>query len=182
MPAAWLGRRYRFSRPPRQFAPVAGSRLEAVLATWARPAQASQAAVHAAACRSPPARRAVCWRLARRHTELVRRVTPRSQLEQVLLDYGVNDPVSLERPLRLIALPARLWPTSGVVSSDPGRRLVLAGTLLPAGWRDAGPGWGGTAGGRRGPGSAARVPGPGHDIGQNRRPGVSAGRSLRPCR
>ncbi len=117
--------------------------------------------VSAAACRSPPARRAGCWRLAKRHTELVRRLTPRNQLEQVLLDHGGTDPVLLERPPRLIALPARLWPTSGVVSPDPRRRLVPAGTLLPAGWRDAGPGWGGTAGGRRGARLGDQGPGPG---------------------
>ena len=34
---------------------------------------------------------------AERHTELARRLTPRSQLEQVLLDRGVKDPVLLER-------------------------------------------------------------------------------------
>ena len=92
------GLEYRFSRRPRQFARVPGSRVEAVLATYARSAEASQAAVHAAGrlaeATGAPSR---VLAAAERHTELARRLTPRSQLEQVLLDRGVKDPVLLER-------------------------------------------------------------------------------------
>ena len=92
------GLEYRFSRRPRQFARVPGSRVEAVLATYARSAEASQAAVHAAGrlaeATGAPSR---VLAAAQRHTELARRLTPRSQLEQVLLDRGVKDPVLLER-------------------------------------------------------------------------------------
>jgi hypothetical protein len=92
------GLEYRFSRRPRQFARVPGSRVEAVLATYARSAEASQAAVHAsgrlAEATSAPSR---VLATAQRHAELARRLTPRSQLEQVLLDRGVKDPVLLER-------------------------------------------------------------------------------------
>jgi hypothetical protein len=92
------GLEYRFSRRPRQFARVSGSRVEAVLATYARSAEASQAAVHAAGrlaeATGAPSR---VLAVAERHAELTRRLTPRSQLEQVLLDRGVTDPVLLER-------------------------------------------------------------------------------------
>jgi hypothetical protein len=92
------GLEYRFSRRPRQFTRVPGSRVEAVLATYARSAEASQAAVHAAGrlaeATGAPSR---VLAAAERHAELVRRLTPRSELEQVLLDRGVKDPVLLER-------------------------------------------------------------------------------------
>jgi hypothetical protein len=88
----------RLSRRPRQFTPAPGSRVEAVLATYARSAEASQAAVHAAErlaeATGAPSR---VLATAQRHAELARRLTPRSQLEQVLLDRGVKDPVLLER-------------------------------------------------------------------------------------
>ena len=77
---------------------VPGSRVEAVLATYARSAEASQAAVLAAGrlaeATGAPSR---VLATAQRHAELARRLTPRSQLEQVLLDRGVRDPVLLER-------------------------------------------------------------------------------------
>ena len=92
------GLEYRFSRRPRQLTPVPGSRVEAVLAAYARSAEASQAAVHAAGrlaeTTGAPSR---VLPAAGRHTELARRLTPRGQLEQVLLDRGVKDPVLLER-------------------------------------------------------------------------------------
>ena len=92
------GLEYRLSRRPRQFARVPGSRIEAVLATYARSAEASQAAVHAAGrlaeATGAPSR---VLAAADRHTELARRLTPRGQLEQVLLDRGVKDPILLER-------------------------------------------------------------------------------------
>jgi hypothetical protein len=92
------GLEYRFSRRPRQFARVPGSRVEAVLATYARSAEASQAAVHAAGrlaeATGAPSR---VLAAAERHTELARRLTPRSQLEQILLDRGVKDPMLLGR-------------------------------------------------------------------------------------
>jgi hypothetical protein len=92
------GLEYRFSRRRRQFTPVPGARVEAVLATYAWSAEASQAAVHAAGrlaeATGAPSR---VLAAAERHAELARRLTPRSQLEQVLLDRGVKDPVLLER-------------------------------------------------------------------------------------
>ena len=92
------GLEYRFSRRPRQFARVPGSRVEAVLAAYARSAQTSQAAVHAAGrlaeATGAPSR---VLAAAERHAGLARRLTPRSQLEQVLLDRGVKDPVLLQR-------------------------------------------------------------------------------------
>jgi hypothetical protein len=92
------GLEYRFSRRWPQFTPVPGSRVEAVLATYAQSAEASQAAVHAAGrlaeATGAPSR---VLAAADRHTELARRLTPRGQLEQVLLDRGVKDPVLLER-------------------------------------------------------------------------------------
>ena len=92
------GLEYRLSRRPRQFTPVPGSRVEAVLTTYARSAEASQAAVHAAGrlaeATGAPSR---VLAAAQRHAGLARRLTPRSQLEQVLLDRGVKDPVLLER-------------------------------------------------------------------------------------
>ena len=92
------GLEYRLSRRPRQFARVPGARVEAVLATYARSAEASQAAVQAAGrlaeATGAPSR---VLATAQRHAELARRLTPRSQLEQVLLDRGVTDPVLLER-------------------------------------------------------------------------------------
>ena len=92
------GLEYRFSRRSRQFTPAPGSRVEAVLATYARSAEASQAAVHAAGwlaeATGAPSR---VLAAAERHAELARRLTPRSQLEQVFLDRGVKDPVLLER-------------------------------------------------------------------------------------
>jgi hypothetical protein len=92
------GLEYRFSRRPRQFARIPGARVEAVLAAYARSAQASQAAVHAAGrlaeATGAPSR---VLAAAQRHTELARRLAPQSQLEQVLLDRGVKDPALLER-------------------------------------------------------------------------------------
>ena len=92
------GLNYRFSRRQHRFTPVPGSRVEAVLATYAQSAEASQAAVHAAGrlaeATGAPSR---VLAAADRHTELARRLTPHGQLEQVLLDRGVKDPVLLER-------------------------------------------------------------------------------------
>jgi hypothetical protein len=93
-----LGPEPRFSRRPCQFTPVPGSRVEAALAAYARSAAASQAAVHAAGrlaeATGAPSR---VLATAQRHADLARRLTPRSQLEQVLRDRGVTDPVLLER-------------------------------------------------------------------------------------
>ena len=92
------GLEYRFSRRPRQYTPVPGARVEAVLAAYARSAEASQAAVHAAGrlaeATGAPSR---VLAAAQRHAGLARRLTPHSQLEQVLLDRGVTHPVLLER-------------------------------------------------------------------------------------
>ena len=56
------GLEYRFSRRPRQLTPVPGSRVEAVLAAYARSAEASQAAVpRRGGLPKPPARPAACW-------------------------------------------------------------------------------------------------------------------------
>ncbi len=92
------GLEYRFSRRSRQVERVPGSRVEAVLATYARSAEASQAVVHAAGrlaeATGAPSR---VLAVAERHTELARRLTPPSQLEQVLLDRGIKDPALLQR-------------------------------------------------------------------------------------
>jgi hypothetical protein len=112
------GLEYRFSRRPRQFAPVPGSRVEAVLATYAQSAQASQAAVHAAGrlaeATSAPSR---VLAAAERHSELARRLTPRSHLEQVLLDRGVKDPVLLERAVAADRLTCQVM--ADVEASQP---------------------------------------------------------------
>ena len=113
------GLEYRFSRRPRQFTPVPGSRVEAVLATYARSAEASQAAVHAAGrlaeATGAPSR---VLAAAERHAELARRLTPRSQLEQVLLDRGVKDPVLLERAAAADRLTRQVM--ADVDASQPG--------------------------------------------------------------
>ncbi len=113
------GLEYRFSRRSRQFARVPGSRVEAVLATYARSAEASQAAVHAAGrlaeATGAPSR---VLAAAQRHTELARRLTPRSQLEQVLLDRGVKDPALLERAAATDRLTRQVM--ADVNASQPG--------------------------------------------------------------
>lgn len=87
-----------FSRRSRQFTPAPGSRVEAVLAAYARSAEASQTVVHTAGrlaeATGAPSR---VLTAAQQHTELAQRLTPRRQLEQVLLDRGVTDPVLLQR-------------------------------------------------------------------------------------
>ena len=117
------GLEYRFSRRPRQFARVPGSRVEAVLATYARSAEASQAAVHAAGrlaeATGAPSR---VLAAARRHAELARRLTPRSQLEQVLLDRGVKDPVLLERAAAADRLTRQVM--ADVDGSQPGSQAA----------------------------------------------------------
>jgi hypothetical protein len=68
------------------------------VATYARSAEASQTAVHAAGrlaeAIGAPSRVLAAAEL---HAGLARRLTPHSQLEQVLLDRGVKDPVLLKR-------------------------------------------------------------------------------------
>jgi hypothetical protein len=92
------GPEHRFSRRSRRFTPAPGLRVEAVLAAYARSAEASQAVVHTAGrlaeATGAPSR---VLAVAERHAELARRLSPRGQLEQVLLDRGVKDPVLLER-------------------------------------------------------------------------------------
>jgi hypothetical protein len=101
------GLEYRRSRRPRQFERVPGSRVETVLATYARSAEASHAALHAAGrLAEPTGAPSRVLATAHRHTELARRLTPRSQLEQLLLDRGVKDRCCLSVPPRRIASPA----------------------------------------------------------------------------
>jgi hypothetical protein len=92
------GPEHRFSRRSRRFTPAPGSRIEAVLAAYAQSAEATQAIVYTAGrlaqATGAPSR---VLAAAERHAELARRLTPRGQLEQVLLDRGVKDPVLLER-------------------------------------------------------------------------------------
>jgi len=117
------GLEYRFSRRPRQFARVPGPRVEAVLATYARSAEASQAAVHAmgrlAEATGAPSR---VLATAQRHAELARRLTPRSQLEQVLLDRGVKDSVLLERAAAADRLTRQVM--ADVDGSQPGSQAA----------------------------------------------------------
>ena len=117
------GLEYRFSRRSRQFTPAPGSRVEAVLATYARSAEASQAAVHAAGwlaeATGAPSR---VLAAAERHAELARRLTPRSQLEQVLLDRGVKDPVLLERAAAADRLTRQVM--AEVDGSQPGSQAA----------------------------------------------------------
>jgi hypothetical protein len=117
------GLEYRFSRRPRQFTPVPGSRVEAVLATYARSAEASQAAVHAAGrlaeATGAPSRVLAAAEL---HAGLARRLTPRSQLEQVLLDRGVKDPVLLKRAAAADRLTRQV--VAEVDASQPGSQAA----------------------------------------------------------
>jgi hypothetical protein len=117
------GLEYRLSRRPRQFERVPGSRVEAVLATYARSAEASQAALYAAGrlaeATGAPSR---VLATAERHTELSRRLTPRSQLEQVLLDRGVKDPGLLERAAAADLLTRQVL--ADVNGSQPGSQAV----------------------------------------------------------
>ena len=151
------GLEYRFSRRPRQFTPVPGSRVEAVLATYARSAEASQAAVHAAGrlaeATGAPSR---VLAAAERHAELARRLTPRSQLEQVLLDRGVKDPVLLERAAAADRLTRQVMAdVDGQSARIPGGGPCSQAGHYPQAGRGAGPGWSGTAGGRH-PGQGRR--------------------------
>jgi len=118
------GLEYRFSRRPRQFTPVPGSRVEAVLATYARSAEASQRAVHAAGrlaeATGAPSRVLAAAEL---HAGLARRLTPRSQLEQVLLDRGVKDPVLLERAAAADRLTRQV--VAEVDASQPGSQAAV---------------------------------------------------------
>ena len=117
------GLEYRFSRRPRQFARVPGSRVEAVLATYARSAEASQAALHAAGrlaeATGAPSR---VLAAAERHAGLARRLEPRSQLEQVLLDRGVKDPVLLERAAAADRLTRQVM--ADIDASQPGSQAA----------------------------------------------------------
>jgi len=128
------GLEYHLSRRSRQFTPVPGSRVEAVLATYAQSAEASQAAVHAAGrlaeATGAPSR---VLAAAERHTELARRLTPRGQLEQVLLDRGVKDPVLLERAAaadratrEVMAEVDRSQPGSQAATRAPGQTTTRA--------------------------------------------------------
>ena len=117
------GLEYRSSRRPRQFTSVPGSRVEAVLATYARSAEASRAAVHAAGrlaeAIGAPSR---VLAAAERHAELARRLTPHSQLEQVLLDRGVKDPVLLQRAAAADRLTRQVMAEADV--SQPGSQAA----------------------------------------------------------
>lgn len=80
---------------------------------------------------------------AERHAGLARRLTPRSQLEQVLLDRGVTDPVLLERAAAADRLTRQVM--ADAYASQP--RSPAATCAPPAGHhpragRGAGPGSG----------------------------------------
>jgi hypothetical protein len=125
------GLEYRLSQRPRQFARVPGSRIEAVLATYARSAEASQGAVQAAGrlaeASGAPSR---VLATAQRHAELARRLTPRSQLEQVLLDRGVKDPVLLGRAAAADRSTRQIM--AEVDASQPGSQATTRAPGRPA--------------------------------------------------
>jgi hypothetical protein len=149
------GLEYRFSRRPRQFAPAPGSRVEAVLATYARSAEVSQATVQAvgrlAEATDAPSRALAAAEL---HAGLARRLTPRSQLEQVLLDRGVKDPVLLERAAAADRLTRQVMAeVDASQPGSPGNDPCSRAAHYPRTGRGAGPGRSRTAAGRhRGPG------------------------------
>jgi hypothetical protein len=117
----------RFSGRRRQFTRVPGSRVEEVLAAYARSAEASQAAVHAAGrlaeATGAPGR---VLAAAERHAELARRLTPRRQLEQVLLDRGVKDPVLLEQAAEADRLTRRRAHAAAPELAKAGRAAYAA--------------------------------------------------------
>jgi hypothetical protein len=125
------GLEYRFSRRPRPFTPAPGSHVEAVLATYARSAEASQAALYAAGrlaeASGAPSR---VLATAQQHAELARRLTPRSQLEQVLLDRGVKDPVLLEQAATADRLTRQVM--ADVDTRQPGSQATTRAPMRPA--------------------------------------------------
>jgi hypothetical protein len=137
------GPEYRFSPRSRQFTPAPGSRVEALLAAYAQSAEASQAVVHSAGrlaeATGAPSR---VLAVAERYAGLARRLTPRGQLEQVLLDRGVKDPVLLERAAAADRVTRAVRPMPAVASSDPRPRPVPPGRPPPVSWARRGSGLG----------------------------------------
>ena len=64
------------------------------------------------------------------HAELARRLTPRSQLEQVLLDRGVKDHVLLERAATADRLTRQVM--ADVAASQPGSQATTRAPMRPA--------------------------------------------------
>jgi hypothetical protein len=70
----------------------------------------------------PPARPVAWPATAQRHTDLARRLTPHSHLEQTLLDRGVKDPVLLERAAAADRLTRQVM--ADVDASQPGSQAA----------------------------------------------------------